>query len=616
MLHHIRKLILLLSFLTFLLNGTSLFANVNLPFPQSNNVNLPLPQSYDLFYWPARISGWGLGGNYAEGLGDGMLSIIGNDHWSLYTDVQGKYSSDDNWFAGAGIGLREIYDDSRILGGYVFADRNEFANPKTLASGTFWFVSPGIESLGNLWDFRVNGYIPVSTQTQKIGTTFADNVGNFDFVVFNFHQQYNHLFDVVNVTGPGVDAEIGRTIPGLPNTRAYLGGYYFDPKNTKSIKGVSARINFPFNHYTAFTVADSYDNVFHNSVEAGVKLTFGGVDDDVAKDNHDIRRRMMDPIPRNLATHSRGTAQPIQRINKDEGRLVLERDNIYFFTTIDGSAFNAANGTNNCTFEHPCQASDFMQTTIDSLNIIAPNTNFYLNSGTYDFSGSGGLTINNGQSIFGRTLDYKQPASGSARPLLISGPAFSALTLQGNNIIDSIQLTGGGVTALVGISMLNARNVLISNTQIGNPATPEDFVAALFLAGDSQATVINSTLSANFTLGSGTQAVFVQDTSTLSLENSTVLAQSSDPTTNIGIVTMGNAHVSVSNSNITAINTDPAGSAIGVQSNNNSQVSISNSIVAATAPVTADPLQQNGASTITVINSRCFQNGVEVACTP
>lgn len=598
---------------------TPIFANVILPVP--NNSYLPIPSyfsnNYEFFNWPARLSGWGLGGNYLVGMADGMVPIIGNDQMMLYSDFQGKYATRD-WFAGAGIGLRGIYDNARILGAYVFADRNQFVNPSDLKSTDFWFISPGVESLGNVWDFRVNGYIPVSSQKQHVGSTFADNLGNFDFVVFRFHQQYNHLFEIFNVTGYGADGEIGHVIPGLPNARVYVGGYYFDPKSTNSIRGVEGRINIPINHYIALTAADSYDNDRHNSVEAGVKLTWGGIEDDVARNNNDIGRRMVDPLPRNLATLNQGTAQPIKRIVKDEGRLVLERDNIYFFTTTDGTPFNAANGTQNCTFENPCPAVDFTQTTIDSLNTIASNTNFYLDPGTYDFSASGGgLTFNNGQSVYGRTVGYKQPASGNDRPVLASGTVFTALTLLGNNTIDSIQLTSGGVAdfALIGIEMNSATNVLISNSQVGNPAKPGDFVSALSMSSGSQATVINSTLSANLSF-LGVNTVGVVNDSQLTIKNSSVLAQNTfDASPAIGIVASGTSRVNVTDSSISAINTDAAGTAVGIQTNDNAQVSVSGSTISATA-TTADALQQNGASTITVTNSRCFENGVEVACTP
>lgn len=123
--------IFLLLFLT-----APVFADIILP-PPSNN--LPIPShyryfsdnSYELFNWPARLSGWGLGGDYAVGMADGMLPLIGNDRMMLYTDFQGKYATQD-WFAGAGLGLRAIYNNERIIGGYVFADRNEFTIPSNV----------------------------------------------------------------------------------------------------------------------------------------------------------------------------------------------------------------------------------------------------------------------------------------------------------------------------------------------------------------------------------------------------------------------------------------------------------------------------------------------------
>src|SRR5687767_12549760 len=74
----------------------------------------------------------------------------------LYSDFQGKTATDDAWFAGLGIGYRQLMSN-QAYGGYVFVDRNSSTH-----HNTFWILNPGIEILRPLWDFRINGYLPLS----------------------------------------------------------------------------------------------------------------------------------------------------------------------------------------------------------------------------------------------------------------------------------------------------------------------------------------------------------------------------------------------------------------------------------------------------------------------
>ena len=48
--------------------------------------------------------------------------------------------------------------------------------------------------MGNSWDFRVNGYIPVSSQS-IIPALFADQMGIYSYVTFTGHTQFDQLFN-------------------------------------------------------------------------------------------------------------------------------------------------------------------------------------------------------------------------------------------------------------------------------------------------------------------------------------------------------------------------------------------------------------------------------------
>ncbi|QLH41869.1 MAG: inverse autotransporter beta domain-containing protein [Coxiellaceae bacterium] len=367
------------------------------------------------------------GGTLGIANGDLMLPLFGNNDNAFLLDGQAKYGNDTNSAISGGLGFRHVYHDARILGGYLYVDRNRFVNEGDLTTENFWFVSPGIESMGNLMDLRINGYIPVSSQQENVGTSQA--------ITFSGHSEFDTTINNLNSTGPGIDGEIGLVkVPHIPHLRAYVGGYHFEPKDQDNITGASGRVEFPLNHYVALTAVDTYDNNVHNTFQVGIRLTLGGMNDDVS--GKDIQRRIVDPINRNLSTQYTGTAQPVI-VSQSTGNSRLLMDNIYFFTSNDGTAFNAAQGTNNCTFEHPCSGTSFTQSTVNSIGTITNNANLFFNPGGYSLNGQ--LSLVEGQSIFGRSFDYTQPAVGTERAMFIG-----SFLPHDNNTFDSIRLVNDG----------------------------------------------------------------------------------------------------------------------------------------------------------------------------
>ncbi len=449
------------------------------------------------FSWPTpydpRLSAWGTGGDHTLGQGDFMLPLAGNESFFWYGDVQGKYGSDENSTGSFGTGLRGIFKSDYLLGAYLFADYNHFDN-----GGNFWFLSPGAELMGLRWDLHLNGYFPISSQTQFVGQDFGDNLGIANDVSFGPHEQYDDLFSIFNSVGPGIDAELGYQWFKHYGFKTYVGGYHFSPKIGDNINGGSLKLLFPINHHFSLLAEDNYDNTFHNSFMAGVRLTFGGEKRDILPQT--LQDRMLDPIERNLATISNGNSVPEVTSLQDQGNRVLERSNIYFFTNNGGSNFDSATGSANCTFANPCNAASFTQTNINAINSFAPSTNFYFNGGTYQANGSifdnspgaaTSLSINNGQSFYGRSSDYKLAASGNGRPSFIGG-----LNLAGNNTIDSVQVLNNAADRLVqGIKLVDANNVVINNSVIGALNSEQGYAEGI-LVQNSNLTLNNSVVNA------------------------------------------------------------------------------------------------------------------------
>ncbi len=539
-----------------------------------------------------RLSATGLAGTETLGLADVMVPLVGNHEGDFYTDIQGKVGNDRAWMGSVGVGYRQVVNDADILGGYVFVDRDQ-----TKSQNHFWVLSPGLESLGERWDFRVNGYIPVSATKIFSNSATGEELGlGAQTVTFSGHQQFDHLFKFYEEIGAGADAEAGRIFPSLNRLAIYGGGYYFNLADTSAIKGGEARVEFPLTGHVTLLVSDSYDNHQHNTIEAGVRVSIGGTSScPVASSSCDIHNRLLDPVNRNFGALDTGSGIPSANV-RQAGPKFLARDNIWFFTQGSGSIFNPAVGEANCTINNPCGPNQLNQTNINAINTIAKNANFYLNSGSGNYSLNGQLTINNGQNTFGRSLDYTMPAIGNGRPVLTGG-----LVLQGNNRLDSIQLFNAAIVQPIGIQASNADNITLNNVHVGALNSQQGYLIALNLLQVDHARVNNSTLNAYAEGGVKALAQGIHlEQSSLALEKSQINVTA---ITNVGnaeaagifsnVLGSGSNNLHVTSSAITANATGTTrAEAIGIFAN--SGTGISNPVNISFSALAANAVTNNG----------------------
>jgi|GEM_PF-3898898 len=477
--------------------------------------------NYSYFPYLPRLTLQGTAGDYTVFQGDTMVPIIGNQDGFLYADAQAKSALGTSWLGSVGLGVRQIYQANQILGAYVFVDRDVSEDNQH-----FYFISPGVESLGRIWDFRANAYVPVGDRRKLVKTDWADNFGDYSHVYFTGHDQYDHYMSLYHTVDWGTDAEVGRTIPGVKNLAAYLGGYFFQGNNAGNIEGAAGRLEYQLNAKFSGYVSDTYDNAYHNTFLVGVKINFGGTQ---SIDRSDIHNRLLDQVDRNIATQGKGVGVPVRSELVDHPQYALERNNIWFFTSGVGTpapqSTASSSGTiteADCTAENPC--TNFNQTMVNNINAFTNNANFYLAKNTYNLDGA--LTLNAGQSIYGRSSDFIRPGTGSDSPLLIG-----AINLPGNNTIDSLQLMNDpGNRQDYAIAILNANNVLLNNLTIGALNDQQGYTAGAYIS-NSSVTITNSVINAyaddNTNTGSTNKqaaAIFTANGVTLNLTNNTLNA--------------------------------------------------------------------------------------------
>lgn len=516
--------------------------------------------------------------------GDILFPVIGNNDWIAYIDGAGKYGDDEAWLGSGGLGYRGILGE-QLLGSYVFLDANTSIN-----NNLFWILNPGVEIMNTTWDAHLNGYIPASSRQQFLGQFSGTELG-MNTTFFRNHTQYDSVFRSLEAIGPGLDGEVGYTWGRLYNARSYVGGYHFNVSEGPNINGIEGGIEVPINQFASVIVHDAYDKIQKNTAMLSLRLTFGAIPKN--KPITDVRERMLDPLRRHLGSLQTGAGIPIIKETKDVGLQVL-LDNIWFFTP-NASAFDPLAGFGNCTFEHPCGSLN--QTAISGINSLASNANFYINSGTYD-SVVGGLSLFNGQKFYGRQAHFAAAAQGANRPLI-----NNSLFLNGNNTVDSVQITANTVAPAVGslgaslagvqVNADAAGPILINNVLINASADSVlyDVDGIRIVANANPSTVttvsnttINTSISSSF--NQYVRGIVNASDNTLIVKDSEITANTLNGSGNLGqggsiaIKNFSNASAVISNSRLIG-NSIGSYDAEGLQSDGNGNVVVYNSTIIA-----------------------------------
>jgi hypothetical protein len=417
----------------------------------------------------AGISLYGMGGNGWTAIGDALIPMFGQANGFVFIDPQIYYHSDQNhegnYSGDIGAGYRRLVDNNiGILGAYVFGDFNRGNNDKE-----FWFVSPGIERLGQILDFSANAYIPVSSQRQNTGTEFADQAGDSSQITFEGHNQFDALVNTFDSVGYGGDIQVGVHIPYFRNSEVFVGGYYFSPKDNDNVGGGAVRLQVPVNRYLSVLLSEAYDSEYHNTLKAGLTLWFGGRHTGYDFTGN-LAERLVDPIQRNLVAVAGGsfTAQPILSGFENTGETQLELSNISFFVP-DAPAGGVQPVQGDGTFENPYVG--MTQANVDNAN-VQNNRNFYIDSGTYNpvYGMNNDYIILNNDQLFGRQKEFREAAQGAARPLMLfTEGGFEIPVGDVNDSITGLQLTGMN-TNNAGIWIDHDNSTLNQTVAINNTA--------------------------------------------------------------------------------------------------------------------------------------------------
>lgn len=524
--------------------------------------------------------------------GDALLPIYGNEDGFIYGDFTGDNATNSTWLVSPGVGLRDVVAN-HLYGAYLYGDYQQVSyGPK------FWVMNPGVEWMTPRWDAHINGYFPTQNQQQSGNRAFADTFGDFGYVNFNGHDEFDTLVTPYAVIGNGVDGDIGASFNwnGL-RARASLGGYFYFPSSPmKDINGVTAGFKIPMGKFMAMTVNDSYDNINHNITSLSFSVSLG---DEENLYTPDVHNRLLAPDLRHIGVIATGAGTYAQRELENPSAEEEEQTGIWFFEPGSGVAHAASGivgssaitcGTKN----NPC--SGITQQEIDDIAGLDPNAKLYLASGNYENPTVGdGYTLAAGQTMWGRVSGYLSPASGSARPLL-----EDSIFLTNNNSINDMQILAGSLFNGTNVGVGTLTGVGLSLATEGANAINDTAVTA---AGGSSQSAMGIYMNA----AAGTLAI---EHSTISASSSLFFGQAT------GIGALGAAPITITDSTIMAAgNSGQLAGGFGINMDVGSVVTISDStIIASGSP--ARPTINSSLGTLNLSNTTCYSNGVVGTCTP
>lgn len=196
--------------------------------------------------------------------------------WVPFLDVRGHVFNNARYAANAGMGLR--YIRSPVAWGV-----NGYYDYRNTRAFHYNQVGVGLEAVGSFWSVQLNTYLPVGrTRSPPYDVSYRGTTGLAEFWGFRGHQlllqfpggaAYNAKEEVAF---RGIDASFTmRPVKKGPFSLDWgLGPYYFlSAQGHKTAIGGRFNLGLGFTEYLALNVTTTYDPLFRQRVQAGLKVT-------------------------------------------------------------------------------------------------------------------------------------------------------------------------------------------------------------------------------------------------------------------------------------------------------------------------------------------------------
>lgn len=432
------------------------------------------------------------GGQFTTGAGVGYESSFGSVFGFIpfaqtpgeslyYFNGRANVDTEDGNFGGnALLGYRQYAPQlDTVFGGYIGLDIQN-----TSHEHTFNQIGVGFEALGNPWEFRANGYIPLGDRRELItevniaDQTTASTTFNFqdNFLAFSSLIPGNTNIKVYEESLMGLDIEGGVRLLdwGNGNLRGYLGAYFYDTPSGSGFVGLSSRllaeVSDNFNAGIAFTT----DGEFGTNLVFTVGASLGGAPN--AKKNQSALESVVARLGDRL--HRQPTIALRQK--KEETITPTTEENGFVTNPTTGQPWEfvhiSPGGNSDGTFEDPFGSMD------EAIAVVPEHAIIYVD----DFAETPGdftipdtvQVLSRGPQQFIDTVEFNTiqiPLSGNG-----NYPTIAGTVTMGNNTV----LSGFDINPTIGNAAIRANdvsNLSIRHNIIEDITLEEDDVAAILL---------------------------------------------------------------------------------------------------------------------------------------
>ncbi len=358
--------------------------------------------------------------------------------WTVtpFLDVRGHVFNNGKCAANVGAGLRGLWKN-RAYGINTYYD---YRNAGHLHSNQ---VGVGLETLGELFDFRINGYLPVGA---KISDPYHTAFRKFSGHHMILSQKYQSAMK-------GADAEFGFHFGKSKSFDFYAaaGPYYFIGEKAPVTWGGKARIQGVFKDILTLEISDSYDRTFHNNFQGQISLTYSfGPKSKIKKQGRtcEVADTLND---RMLQSVGRQEIIVIDKVRKNTVAIDPATGLPYFFVFVNNTSHSDG------TYESPYHSFAQAQANSSPYDIIY----VYPGDGTTTGMDSG-IALQPNQKLWGSGISHSIktsqgtvsiPAQSSSAPTITNtdiNTDGNAITLATNNAISGFIITSAYNDAIFG----------------------------------------------------------------------------------------------------------------------------------------------------------------------
>lgn len=395
---------------------------------------------------------------------DAFFPVLEGDDsdWLMFIDAR-LLLGDDNHNLGSNVGLgarQYLPEYQRTIGGYIYHDTRDagYAN--------FDQISGGIETLGDIWDARLNWYVPTGTTRKQYATTHVNNGGGYQFIG---HYLYGGTFTrYYQAAMKGLDMEAGAKFytNDYMDLRAYAGWYHFQASGSPQAWGWKSRVESRISDMVALNLSVQNDRVFDTTVNFSVGIQWPSITGLRNGPRSDLKAwDRLGESPERL----RAIVVDNQEVQDPNGGLIINPStgNPYYFMHV------ATGGNSDGSYEDPYAtlAAAFADPRTQAGDLIvydhrdgSETGNFILADNTQVLSEGPAQFIS---SQFG---SLQLPDSGTG----INPDITGSFTMSNNSV-----LSGFDITSTLGSSIIanGVGNIRVANNTITNTTASNSFPA-------------------------------------------------------------------------------------------------------------------------------------------